>query len=181
MQIVRIPNPNGVDDIKIISESDSDRILIKQLAEAGTLSNISRGVSDSVIFRAISINDGNYASAASLRKKIGKFDFEVRQNENEVLNMTFTADNVPLDLTLYTQIKLQVKSSKGGAPLLTLSLGSGLTVTGSESNLLNIVFSAQQTLSLKNDSYYYDIMLSTPETNIYYVEGKISPLKSTTR
>lgn len=181
MQIVRIPNINGIDDVKIISDNEADRLFIKQLAESGTLSNISRGVSDSVIFRAISINDTSYSGVANMHKKIGKFDFEVRQNENETLDMTFTSGEAPLNLGAYSAIKLQVKASKGGPALLTLALGSGLTITGAATNILKIEFSSAQTLMLKSDSYYYDILLSTETTNTYYVEGKITSLKSSTR
>jgi hypothetical protein len=92
-----------------------------------------------------------------------------------------TAPGEPLDLSAYSEIKLQLKLRKTAQPVLTLSLGSGLTVTGDESNILGVEFTAAQTKALTSDLYYYDVLMSTPSSNLYYLEGKINVNKSVTQ
>lgn len=183
MRIIRIPTSAGIDDIKIIGETDIERQFIKQLAEAGSLSSISRMVADSVVFRVISTgseNSGHYSSGA----KIGRFDFEVIQNQETVYDLTFnslTEPATPIDLTQYTAIKLQVKRKKGESAIVELSLGSGLSVIGEDFNKLHIAFTAEQTSKLCLDSYCYDVLMAKPGANVYYVEGTINPRKTGTR
>lgn len=180
MKIIKIATSNGIDDIKIIGETEQERLFIKQLAEAGTLTCLSRHVAESITFRPISVSSpgsGSYSSA----KTIGTYNFQVRQNENHLVDLKFeTAPDEPLDLSTFTEIKLQLKLRKTSQPVLTLSVGSGLTVTGDDSNILGVAFSAAQTKSLTSDQYYYDILMSTPSSNVYYLEGKINVLKSVT-
>lgn len=183
MRVVRIPTSNGIDDIKLIADDDAEAIFIRQLAEAGTLSSLSTSASSSVTFRAISVLPSTTAVPDTLisKGKVGKYDFVVRQNESHTLGMTFIKNDVPLDLTAYTSIKLQVKPSKTSSALITLDLTAGLTISGVDSNALQIAFSAAQTKELCNETYYYDILFTGAASNIYYVEGKITVKKSVTR
>jgi hypothetical protein len=41
MQALRVLTANGIHDIKLIGENEQERLFIKQLAEAGTLSVVS--------------------------------------------------------------------------------------------------------------------------------------------
>lgn len=183
MRVVRIPTSNGIDDIKLIADDDAEAIFIRQLAEAGTLSSLSTSASSSVVFRAISVQPSSIGVSESLisRGKVGKYDFSIRQNESHLIGMTFSKNDTPLDLTAYSSIKLQVKPSKTSSAIITLDLTSGLTVTGDDSNALNIEFLSTQTKELCNETYYYDILFVGAASNIYYVEGKITVKKSVTR
>jgi hypothetical protein len=55
---------------------------------------------------------------------------------------------LPLDLTQYSIIKLQVKHSKSAPAIVELSLGSGLEIIGADSNILKVAMTANQTIDL---------------------------------
>lgn len=181
MQAIKVPTTNGIDDIKLIGETDLERQFIKQLAESGTLSCISRHVGDSILFRPISVSPdlSSYTSVAD--KTIGKYNFYVRQNQDKLINLTFKTDGNPLDLSGYTGIYLQVKYRKGAPAVFGVSLGSGLTVTGDDNTILEVKFSAAQTAMLTCESYYYDVLMTAPTSNVYHLEGKITVKNTSTR
>jgi hypothetical protein len=181
MRIIKVATPNGIDDIKIIGETEQERLFIKQLAEAGTLTSLSREVGDSIVFRAISVSSELGTGYYSSTKNIGKYDFAIRQNENHLVDLKFDKQDGPIDLTDYAGIKLQVKLRKGSAAIFEVSIGAGLEVAGIDNNILKVAFSAAQTILLDCDTYYYDVLLQKTISNVYYLEGKISVIKSTTR
>lgn len=181
MQVEKVPTANGIDDIKLIGENELERQFIKQLAEAGTLSCISREVSDSVMFRPISVAS-ELSSYVSTVNSIGKYDFIVRQNEDLLRDLVFERPvNSPLDLRQYSVIKLQVKHSKTAPAIIELSLGSGLVISGTDSNILQVAITAAQTKILTCESYYYDVLTATTDINKYYLEGKITIKTTATR
>lgn len=180
MQVIKVPTANGIDDIKLIGENELERMFIKQLAEAGTLSCMSRQIADSVVFRPISVTPA-ISSYKSSKNTIGKYDFIVRQNENHNVDLTFNTKTGPLDLNQYQAIKLQVKYSKSAPSIIELSVGSGLEISGVDSNILNVSMTADQTKLLNCDVYYYDVLMSKPDVNVYYLEGKITVDKTGTR
>lgn len=180
MIIQRITNPSGIDDIKLIGETESEKAFVRQLAEAGTLTAVSNLSSGTATFRVLPISSANQNTLLS-RGKIGKLDFTLRQNANFAVDLKFISDALPMALSDYNVIKLQLKNYKGGGPVLTLSLGSGLTITGDDDNILSVQFLPAQTALLCNQEYYYDLMLSTASgTNTYFVEGKIKIDRSVT-
>lgn len=180
MQVEKVPTANGIDDIKLIGENELERQFIKQLAEAGTLSCISREVADSVLFRPISVTP-ELSSYVSTKNSIGKYDFIVRQNETHNVDLKFSSYADPLDLTQYSAIKLQVKHSKSAPPIIELALGSGLAISGVDSNVLKVSMTAAQTKLLSCESYYYDVLTATLTSNIYPLEGKITVKNTGTR
>lgn len=180
MQVEKVPTANGIDDIKLIGENELERQFIKQLAEAGTLSCISREVADSVLFRPISVTP-ELSSYVSTKNSIGKYDFIVRQNETHNVDLKFSSDAAPLDLTQYSAIKLQVKHSKSAPPIIELAIGSGLIISGLDSNVLKVSMTAAQTKLLTCESYYYDVLTATLTSNIYHLEGKITVKNTGTR
>jgi hypothetical protein len=181
MQILRVPTANGIDDIKLIGDTDLEKLFIKQLAEAGTLSCISRQVSDTILFRAISVTPELSSYTSTADRSIGKFDFVVRQNQNHNVDFRFDEDGVALDLTQFTAIKLQVKREKESPALFSLTIGSGLTITGVDHNVLATKLTAAQTALLTCESYYYDVLMIKPTSSVYYLEGKITVKQSGTR
>lgn len=172
----RITTSSGIDDFKLIAENPTEEEFIQQLAAAGTLTSINTEASSTISFRALSINVADAINNALVSLgKIGKLNFEVRQNENYVRDLKFISNALPVDLTQYTSIKLQVKLNKSSSgAVVSLTLGSGLTITGDDNNILGISFTTQQTSLLCNSEYYYDLMMSTANSNTYYLEGKLT-------
>jgi hypothetical protein len=180
MKVIQIPNPNGIDDLKLIGETEPERQWIRQLAEAGTLTSITRALGDVVSFRAMSISADFGAGSYTVDQSLGKFNFTVVQNQNFNYDLRINYGGAPLDLTTFTSgIKLAVKN-KNGSTLFELSLGNGLTVTGVDHNVLGVKFTPAQTILLCNDSYY-DLLFSKPNSNAYYLQGKIKVIKTGTR
>ncbi|MFW0737583.1 hypothetical protein [Flavobacterium sp. T12S277] len=180
MKVERVPTANGIHDIKLIGENELERQFIKQLAEAGTLSCTNRQVADTIVFRAISVIP-EISDYTSSKNSIGKYNFILRQNENHSFDLDFKTNKNPIDLNQYPTIKLQIKRQKSSSAIVELSLGSGLIISGSNSNVLTVVFTAEQTKQLACDTYYYDILMSKPTQNLYYIEGTVTVKKSATR
>lgn len=180
MQIVRVPTTNGIDDIKLIGESELESQFIKQLAEAGTLSCMSKQVGDTVMFRPISVSS-DISTYVSTKGTIGKYDFVIRQNENQNFDLTFNKEGVAIDLTQFEAIKLQIKHSKSAPAIIELSVGSGLVISGAESNVLSVAITAPQAKLLDCQTYYYDVLMSKPTSNVYYLEGKVTVKQTATR
>lgn len=182
MQFQRIPNSSGIDDLKLIGETDDERSYIRMLAECGTLTSTTSSASASVVFRPIALNYSPGATSSDLIStgKIGKLDFTIRQNANFLIDLKFNSSTVPLNLNTYVAIKLQVKTSKSSGALVTLSLGSGLVVSGPDNNVLSVAFTPVMTQVLTDNQYYYDLMMSKPNSNDYFVEGKINVERTVT-
>jgi hypothetical protein len=180
MQILRVPTANGIDDIKLLGETDIERLFLKQLAEAGTLSCMNRQVANSVVFRPISVTP-EISTYTSTKNSLVKFNFTVVQNAEYAVDLYLKRNAAPLNLSEFTQIKLAVKNSKQSPAIFEISLGSGLTVTGTHSNILRINFSRTQTAHLCGNNYYYDILMSNGSSNRYYVEGVVTTKQTATR
>lgn len=170
----RITNSAGIDDFKLTGETPQEKAFIQQLSAAGSLISKSTNATSSIVFSAISIDVNAPVSTLISRAPIGNLDFEIRQNQNFLVDLKFQTNNTPIDLTDYSSIKLQVKSSKDSGAIVTLTIGSGLTISGVDSNVLSIAFSSADTLKLMRDEYYYDILFVKPSSNNYMVEGKLS-------
>jgi|GEM_PF-5201294 len=181
MRVIKIPTANGIDDVKMIGETTQERLFIKQLAEAGTLTSLSRQVADSIVFRAISVVSDSETGSFSQANSIGLYDFRVRQNQTFLLGLKFRNQSGPIDLTQYTGIRIQVKLNKGGDTIFEVSIGAGLDISGDDNEILNVSFSSGQTMLLDRDTYYYDVLFQKPTSNVYYLEGKITVNKSITR
>lgn len=180
MLVEKIVTTNSIHDIKLIGENDLERQFIKQLSEAGTLSCQNRQVSDSVLFRPISVAS-EISSHTSAGSNIARYNFEVFQNTTHIIDLVFDRVGLALDLSTFLEIKLQVKHSKSAPAIVELSLGSGLAVSGVGSNVLKVTMTAAQTKLLTCESYYYDVLTATADTNKYYLEGKITTKTTATR
>lgn len=182
MIVQRITNNTGIDDIKLIAETDSDKILIKQLAESGTLISMSSIASSSIVFKAMSAATQTISGSNIISKgAIGKVDLKIRQNQTFRFDLKFNTSAGSLNLNDYTAIKMQFKLRKEGDPIVSLSLGNGLTISGDDNNILSVVLTAEQTSLFCNDEYYHDIMMQTATSKIYYIEGKSQIEKTATR
>jgi len=180
MIVERVSTANSIHDIKLIGENDLERQFIKQLAEAGTLSCQNRQVSDSVLFRPISVAS-EISSYTSTKGNIAQYNFEVIQNQNYAVDFPFEINGSPLDLTDFLAIKLQVKHSKSAPAIVELSIGSGLEISGDDFNILKVTMTAAQTKLLTCETYYYDVLTTKIDSNKYYLEGKITTKTTSTR
>lgn len=183
MKVQRIETSSGVDDIRLIAESESDRLLIKQLAEAGSLISRTSVGASSIVYRVAtavsSVGDTNNNLVS--RGRIGKLDFTIRQNQNFIVDLRFIEAGNPLDLTTYTAIKLQFKHHKEAPAVVSLAVASGLTVSGDDNNVLGIQLTPDQSKLLTRDEYYYDIVMETESSKTYYIEGKAKIERTATR
>lgn len=68
------------------------------------------------------------------------------------------AHTVPQDLTLATAITMQVKKERNGPVKATLTVGSGLTITGDDNNRLAITLAS----TLLPSKYVADLQLEFP-------------------
>jgi hypothetical protein len=182
MQLQRISNPGGIDDFKLIAENGAEELYLKQLGAAGTLTSRSTIVGTTITFRPISSNSIVSPAVPVISSgKIGKLDFTLRQNQNFVIDLKFKkSDGTPIDLSIYTAIKLQVKSKKSGAAIVPLSIGTGLTIVG-DNDVLRVALLPTDTILLKEDQYYHDLLMEDGATNNYYVEGIINVDRTGTR
>lgn len=181
MLVEKVITANSIHDLKLIGENDLERQFIKQLAEAGTLTCVNREVSSEVLFRAISVDSELSSYTSDDSKVIGKYDFTVRQNEDFTRDFTFEENGLAMNLTAYTGIKIQIKQRKNTSPIIELTLGSGLAISGVGNNILVMKIAAAQTKLLSCDVYYYDVLLSKPTSNRYFMEGKLTVKNTITR
>jgi len=115
---------------------------------------------------------------------IGTFDFEcVLQNQGFSVDMTFTEGDpaIPIDLTQYAEIIMDIKDDYGKV-VTTLDLSNGLSVMGTDDNVLSIFFAQELTLVLTRQSYFYDILfIDGSGSNWYPIKGEITVKRTITR
>lgn len=185
MQVQRITNPAGIDDIKLIAETESDKVLLRQLAETGTLVSRSSNASSSLVFRALAVSNPSGDSLNTLvsRGAIGKLDLTLRQNQNFTIVLKFKnqTTGLPLDLTTYDAIRLQLRDRRNSAAVVSLAIATGLTISGVDNDSLTIAVSPTQSVLLTKDDYDYDILMVNGDTNTYYVEGIVKIERTGTR
>lgn len=185
MQVQRIANPAGIDDVKLIAETESEKVFLRQLAETGTLVSRSSNASSSLLLRALSVSNPAGDSLGTLisRGEIGKLDFTLRQNQNFSIVLKFknrtTGD--PLDLSVYDAIKLQLVDRRSGDPIVSLSLGNGLAVSGDDNDSLVIAVTPEQSVLLTKEDYNYDVLMVQGTSKTYYLQGIVLIERTGTR
>lgn len=185
MQVQRITNPAGIDDIKLIAETESEKAYLRQLAETGTLVSRSSNASSSLVLRPLSVSNPAGDSLGTLisRGAIGKLDFTLRQNENFSIGLKFKnrTANTPLDLSVYDDIKLQLRDRRSGEAIVSLAVGAGLTISGDDNDSLVIAVTPDQSVLLTKDDYDYDTLMIQGATKTYYLEGIVKIERTGTR
>lgn len=81
------------------------------------------------------------------------------------------SDGNPIDITGYSA-KLQISTDYETAPSLTLTSGSGITITGAQGKL-EILATATQTNSLSTGYYVYELELISGATVNRIMEGQL--------
>lgn len=108
----------------------------------------------------------------------GIYNIEIRHGEPFELPITYTdANDNPIG---FSDARMQVRRSHGGQPLLSLTVGSGITLTGP--NSLSIQQTAEQTALLRFGWAFYDLEVTlpggVPDT---ILEGRVSVSREWTR
>jgi hypothetical protein len=115
---------------------------------------------------------------------IGTYDFTcILQNEGFNVELTFTEGDpaIPIDLTLYDEIKLDIKDDFGNI-VKRKELGDGLSIHGTDDNVLRVSFAKADTLVLTRPSYNYDILfVNALGENWYPIQGSIKIINTITR
>lgn len=118
---------------------------------------------------------------ATLEKdEIGVLDIQLIQGDSKTISLTFNQVDaegltVPIDLTAYESIRLDVKSRKDAAekPFISWRVGSGLTILGDDNEVLKFSFGSEF-LSTAADVWYYDIKFNLAGEIAHYIEGQIT-------
>lgn len=85
------------------------------------------------------------------------------------VDFTVTVNAAPLDLTSATIAMIVKKDSCQGQTALTLSIGSGLTVTDAVNGVFEI---DEQIINLSPDTYYYEITFTLADSSVKtYISG----------
>lgn len=177
-----IINTGTIQDLKLVAETDADITFLKVLNEAGTLSLVTPSVGSSATFRPITVVEEDFSgNTANASNSIGRFNFDIRQNEFKSFDFSFSSEGTPVNLAMYDTISLQVKSSRSSSPIISLTLLSGLEVIGDNNEKLRITFTPEQTEKLLLPTYFYDILFEWGGNNSYSVEGVINVIPSVTR
>lgn len=82
------------------------------------------------------------------------------------------ANGNPINLSSYTAVKFQIATDYETTPILTLSLGAGITKTDSEGKL-DLVATSTQTNTLATGYYVYELELTSGSTILRIMEGTL--------
>lgn len=106
-------------------------------------------------------------------------NFEVYKGDTFYTELTFTdANNNPVDFT-GAAIKMQVDRLSSAVPDLELSVGQGITVSGTAHNILII---QKNPFPLERGQFDYDLQVTYPNgTIVTYLCGKINVIEDITK
>jgi hypothetical protein len=103
--------------------------------------------------------------ATTISNLPGAVNFKVYQNDTLTKTLTITDDaDDPIDLSAAT-IKMEVRSSVGGTVQFTFESGDGITVGGTDDNVITI----SKLVDITAGSYLYDL-------EIIYSGGEVQTL-----
>ena len=118
--------------------------------------------------------------ATAIVGTIGVLNIELRQGDSRPIFLTFNQTppsgiSEPMDLTEFTSIRLDVKTRKdiAEAPFISWQVGSGLTISGENSNVLNFEFTREFTKT-GAVSWFYDIKFERADSIAHLIEGVIT-------
>ena len=113
-------------------------------------------------------------------------DIILIQGNNKAIGLAFTEKNaqnvtVPMDLTTFSSIKMDIKerASVKESPFISWTVGSGLTVSGDDDNVLIMQF-RQEFFETQTPEWVYDIKFVKNSNVSHYIMGTIRVLPVTT-
>lgn len=94
------------------------------------------------------------------------YNIVIDQGADYFLNVTYdNPDGTPVNITGYTaEMQIRVNANSPTA-VLTLTSGSGITITGA-SGLIAIRATAAQTRAIDEGPYVYDLEITAPSTGV---------------
>lgn len=94
------------------------------------------------------------------------YNVEIDQGADWFINFTYEDSNkTPINITNYTAA-LQLRSlPSSDVAALSLTTGNGITITGA-SGLVAVHATATQTANIDAGTYYYDLEITAPVTNV---------------
>ena len=97
-------------------------------------------------------------------KEIGEVNIDIIRGNNKVYNLSFfdllpDGSEVPINLSLYSSIKMDIKLNNLIQTTIfkSLVIGSGLSITGVNSNILSIQFD-RDFVTVNTIQFQYDIL-----------------------
>ncbi len=119
-------------------------------------------------------------------QSIGDLKILLKQGNTQTIRLKFSNllpddSTEPIDLTQYEAIKMQVKSqiNVNLTPLITWTVGSGLTIEGDDNEILSFTFN-QELLQTDFNVLYYDILFTETNGKTTLIGGEISNRKVVT-
>jgi hypothetical protein len=125
---------------------------------------------------------------ATLKKdQIGVLDIQLIQGNNKPVSLIFKEKDIlgeltPIDLTEYSSIKMDVKRKidVNEAPFISWEVGDGLTISGTDDNVLNFEF-AQEFFETQIIEWFYDLKFIKDTKVSHLIKGVIRVQKVTTK
>lgn len=112
--------------------------------------------------------------------KIGKLNINLIQGDTKKIQLSFKDKSplgvlTPMDLTQYTAIKMDVKSSVNvkETAFISFDLDNGLTISGDDNNILEFQFGAEFYESQRTE-WFYDIKFDKGSDVLYLIKGMIT-------
>lgn len=90
--------------------------------------------------------------------------------------MEFKSNGTPIDLTQFENIKMEIKRNYNvnETAFLTFTVGNGLTISGTDDNILTFILD-EDFWSSQNGRWVYDIVFETASGQFYtYIKGTIT-------
>jgi hypothetical protein len=117
---------------------------------------------------------------ATLKKdEIGKLDINLVQGNNKTIALKFEEKGlldelIPIDLTIYSEIKMDVKRkvNVNELPFISWTVGDGLTISGTDNNFLTFEF-AQEFFETQIIEWFYDIKFVKNDKVSHMIKGVI--------
>ncbi|MEY3421061.1 MAG: hypothetical protein RIR48_1350 [Bacteroidota bacterium] len=113
-------------------------------------------------------------------QSIGNLNIFVKQGNTKNITLSFydvlpDKTKVPIDLTTYSEIKMDIKSKidVNATPFVSWTIDDGLTIIGDNNNVLSFTFDTQF-LASQSDKWYYDILFTDGDGNDTLVGGIIN-------
>lgn len=110
------------------------------------------------------------------------YNTTIDQGADWFINFTYENAGTPINITGYTA-QLQLRSlPESPTAVLSLSTGSGITITGA-TGLIAVHATAVQTAAINEGTYYYDLEITAPSTAVVtrLVQGQIVVSPQVTR
>lgn len=97
--------------------------------------------------------------------------------------LQFTSNKTPMELSLFTDIRMDIRDGKTTkSPLLySVSLGDGIEIHSTDDSVLIITIDKSETTKWSSKQYYRDIKFTTSEDEEYtYARGSIQVYENKT-